>query len=332
MKSPFTGKDMILVREKRTQTFRKEEFKITHHSFRCVDTEEQFTNTELDVLNLTQLYNQYREKHKIPFPEQIKQIREKYKVSAAKMADILGFGVNSYRLYEDGEIPSLSNARLIQSVDEPDVFKQMVNLCDKLDKNEQSKIYKKIEIAKDKEQASFNETIFQNHLVGDLKPSIKTGYKVPNIEKLTAMVLFFSEKLKPFKTKLNKLLFYSDFQHFKTTGFSISGISYRAIDMGPVPNNFQSLFEQVQQQGEVEIIYQFFDNDVVGEQFVSKTNFRKEHFTTEELETLDKVKSRFEEVKTKEIIELSHQEKAWIDNEKNKTIISYDSAFDLKNI
>lgn len=136
MKSPFTGKDMILVREKRTQTFRKEEFEITHHSFRCVDTEEQFTNTELDVLNLTQLYNQYREKHKIPFPEQIKQIREKYKVSAAKMADILGFGVNSYRLYEDGEIPSLSNARLIQSVDEPDVFKQMVNLCDKLDKNE----------------------------------------------------------------------------------------------------------------------------------------------------------------------------------------------------
>ncbi|NJK94516.1 MAG: SocA family protein [Bacteroidales bacterium] len=59
--------------------------------------------------------------------------------------------------------------------------------------------------------------------------------------KFTEMVVYFAKELQPWKTKLNKLLFYADFLHFKKTCFSISGVRYRAIDMGPVPNNFQSI-------------------------------------------------------------------------------------------
>lgn len=332
MKSPFTGKEMILVREKRALTFRKEQIEVTYHAYKCEDTQEQFTTTALDELNMIQLYNQYREKHTIPFPEQIQQIREKYKVSAVKMAEILGFGTNSYRLYEDGEIPSLSNARLIQSITETTNFKQMVQLCDTLDEKFRVKTLKHLEKLEEEEKEHFLDTIIVNHLVGNLKPGDKTGYKVPNLDKLTAMVLYFSEQMKPFKTKLNKLLFYSDFQHYKTTGFSISGISYRAIEMGPVPTRFQSIFEQIQQQGDIEIVCQVFENDKVGEQFVNISTFNKTLFTAEELETLEKVKNRFEGVKTKEIIDLSHEEKAWIENQEGKQIISYDFAFDLKNI
>ncbi|WP_394351640.1 type II toxin-antitoxin system antitoxin SocA domain-containing protein [Lunatibacter salilacus] len=38
---------------------------------------------------------------------------------------------------------------------------------------------------------------------------------------------------------MNKLLFYADFLMFKRSCFSISGVRYKAIDMGPVPFNFQ---------------------------------------------------------------------------------------------
>jgi putative zinc finger/helix-turn-helix YgiT family protein len=133
MKSPITGKEMTLAKEQRTMEFRKVPFEIVFHSYRCEDSGEQFTSTELDELNTNQVYNQYRDRFNIPFPDEIAKIRGKYGVSAAKMSEILGLGVNSYRQYESGEMPSVSNAKLIQMADNPSNFKDMVLLCDSLD-------------------------------------------------------------------------------------------------------------------------------------------------------------------------------------------------------
>ena len=63
-----------------------------------------------------------------PTAEEIKNIRRKYKVSAAKMSRILGFGANQYRLYETGEMPSLSNARLILLVADEQNFRKLTEL------------------------------------------------------------------------------------------------------------------------------------------------------------------------------------------------------------
>jgi hypothetical protein len=65
MKSPITGKEMQLKFESRKLTFRKEEFTIKYHYYLCEDTKEQFTTTEIDELNITQLYNQYRKKYNL---------------------------------------------------------------------------------------------------------------------------------------------------------------------------------------------------------------------------------------------------------------------------
>ena len=78
MKSPFTGGETELVREPKSLEFRKESFEIIHHSYRCADTGEYFTTEELDQVNITQVHNKYREKHNIPFPDQIMSIRDKY--------------------------------------------------------------------------------------------------------------------------------------------------------------------------------------------------------------------------------------------------------------
>jgi hypothetical protein len=63
MKSPITGKEMVLVKEKRTLSFRKEEFEIVYHCYKCVDSGESFTTTQLDDLNINQLYDQYWANH-----------------------------------------------------------------------------------------------------------------------------------------------------------------------------------------------------------------------------------------------------------------------------
>ena len=50
IKSPFTGGDVELFAELRKATFRKEEFEYTHLCYKCVDTNEMFTTTEMDTV------------------------------------------------------------------------------------------------------------------------------------------------------------------------------------------------------------------------------------------------------------------------------------------
>lgn len=71
MKSPITGKEMKLTRERRSMDFRKEAFEIVFHYYKCEDSGEQFTTTALDEVNTNQVYNQYRDKFNILFPDEI---------------------------------------------------------------------------------------------------------------------------------------------------------------------------------------------------------------------------------------------------------------------
>ncbi|NJK94517.1 MAG: hypothetical protein HC905_05940 [Bacteroidales bacterium] len=82
---------MILQNEIRTLIFRKEKFDVNYHFFLCKDSKEQFTNEELDEINLNQLYNQFRVAHNLPFPDEIISIREKYGLSASKMSEVFRF-------------------------------------------------------------------------------------------------------------------------------------------------------------------------------------------------------------------------------------------------
>jgi DNA-binding transcriptional regulator YiaG len=102
MKSPFTGKEMKVTKEWREMTFRKDKFPVLFHYFICEDTGELFEDEKFSELNHSQVVNQYRVKHHIPFPEQIRKIRLKYDLSQAKISEILGMGANSWRNYETG--------------------------------------------------------------------------------------------------------------------------------------------------------------------------------------------------------------------------------------
>lgn len=56
MISPFTGGEVILCQELREIIFRNEKFSYMVHLYVCVDTQEQFTTTELDEINIEQVY------------------------------------------------------------------------------------------------------------------------------------------------------------------------------------------------------------------------------------------------------------------------------------
>lgn len=326
MKSPFTGGEVKLIKEKKSFEFRKMSFEIIYHYFKCVDTGEEFTNTELDELNTNQAYNQYREKECIPFPDEITNIRLQYNLSATKMSDILGFGVNMYSKYEAGEIPNVSNGRIISVCKNPVTFKNMFSrIMQQFGSKEQEEIMQKINnaiIALNPQEELERWTVF-----GNIDRGINTGYVAPNLEKARQMVLYFAKRCTPFTTKMNKLLFYSDFLNFSRYGYSISGISYQAIKRGPVPCRYDSLYVNASDIVTIEDV--FFD-DISGEKFVTDKEFNANVFSKEEIKSLDSVFDRFKDVKTKDIVDISHEEPAWKENIRFMSIIPYHYAFDLK--
>jgi len=58
MKSPLTGREMKLMSEPSTLTYKGKEYNVTHHYYLCETTNEQFTTTELDEQNLGELNKQ----------------------------------------------------------------------------------------------------------------------------------------------------------------------------------------------------------------------------------------------------------------------------------
>ncbi|MDE6058012.1 MAG: DUF4065 domain-containing protein [Muribaculaceae bacterium] len=299
--------------EVRTATFRKEEYSYIHTGIIDEDGE-MWTTTEMDEANIFQVYNQYRTTHGIPFPDEISGLREHYGLSAAKMAQILGFGINQYRMYEDGEVPSVSNARTIIAAREKDVFMSFVE-ASKSEMNEQEyqRIRKKVEAAK-----------------GDYKPIVPpseyTGFRSLSTDKVANVVrLIITTIGSTFVTKMNKLLFYADFIHYKKHGYGITGITYKALPFGPVPEHWGMLYSSLPGIDMEEFVYPSGHSGIKLEATKNTDNILNES----ELSTIENVCALFSNMSAGEISQTSHLEKGWIENKDTRSAISYQEAFAL---
>ena len=299
--------------EVRTATFRKEGYSYIHTGIIDEDGE-MWTTTEMDEANIFQVYNQYRLKHGIPFPDEITGIRKHYGLSAAKMAQILGFGINQYRMYEDGEVPSVSNARTIIAAREKDVFMSFVEASkSEMSEQEYLRIKKKVEVE-----------------IGNYKPIVQpseyTGFRSLSTDKVANVVrLIISTIGSTFVTKMNKLLFYADFIHYKNHGYGITGITYKALPFGPVPEHWGTLYSSLPGIDMEEFVYPSGHSGIKLEATENTDNILNES----ELSTIENACALFSNMSAGEISQTSHLEKGWIENKDTRSSISYQYAFSL---
>lgn len=64
MKSPITGKEMILKKEKQIIKYNNQEFIIMFNFYECVDSCERYEDEEMAQINYNQVINQFLEKNK----------------------------------------------------------------------------------------------------------------------------------------------------------------------------------------------------------------------------------------------------------------------------
>jgi len=333
---PFCGKGSRLESKTTEKEFRKEKFQIREFYYICESCGEEFTTTNLDEVTVNQVYNQYREKYEMLFPDELINLRSRYNLSAQKMSQVLGLGINTYANYEKGEIPTVANTRLISSARNPEVFLTYAKQAkDEFLDKAYRELLKHIVYLMHEEDKS--EDIILYYINRHQRPNQFTGYMMPDVNKMSNLLLYLISSCNSDyndKLKLNKLLFYSDYFHFQQTGKSITGLAYRAIPYGPVPVNYDYLFAYL--TNELKLIEPSFtesQNSRVIEYFSAKKPSDLSVFNEEELQTINQIIEKFRNTNSWEMVELSHKERAWIELNKVAGIISYQQyGFELKAI
>lgn len=329
MKSPFTGKEMKRVYEKRTWNFRGEQYEYEHIAWLCEDSGEQFTDDESDTAGFVQVTNQYRAKYGIPYTDEIIAVRQRYGISAAKMSLILGVGINQYRLYEQGEVPSVSNGRMIRSIMNPKVMLEMVE-CSKneLSVSEYEKIISKVQ-AIIASSETYKMEQYETRRIFNTPRGADNGYAQLSLNRLRNIMLYILNRCdEVWCTKMNKLLFYTDFMSYRERGMAMTGLSYRAIDFGPVPERWDrvySEFPEVRQE-----LRQV--GDFVGSVLIASEESDYSMFTEAELKVLDSICTHFGKMSSREISRISHDEDAWLNHHDKREHIPFDDAYMIKAI
>lgn len=129
-------------------------------------------------------------------------------------------------------------------------------------------------------------------------------------EKLIQAINYFSRNTKNCgKTKLFKLLYFLDFEHFKETGRSVTGMDYYAWAMGPVPT---ALFNEIKNPGEdLSNAFSFESRSTAkGEMLIitPKIEFSNKHFSKREIRIMSNLAKEYENSRAKEMIEETHLE------------------------
>ncbi|MBR0048551.1 MAG: DUF4065 domain-containing protein [Prevotella sp.] len=321
-----TGTPLRVVYEHDTLTFRGEKFGCIYISFRDDNIDEGYTTTESDSVWYNQVTNQYREKHGIPYVDEIVALRERYGVSATKMSLILGFGTNQYRLYEEGEVPSESNGKMIRSAMNPKVFLDLVKSSrHQLTEREFAKITAKAKEVVAKSVGWHDEQWAVERLFRSGR-GLANGFAPLSTARLKNVLLYVLGQMgETFQTKMNKVMFYIDFLSYRERGMAITGLAYQAIEFGPVPQRWDrvySAFDEVEQQLRL----------VQGQECLSlRANETADMsgFSVEEMAVIDEVCGRLKDMTSRAVSKMSHEEPAWKEHVGKGETIPFSEAFSL---
>lgn len=307
--------------------FRGEKYDFTYIAYRDDESGEEFTTTESDTIWYNQVTNQYREKHGIPYQDEIIALRERYGVSAAKMALILGFGTNQYRLYEEGEVPSESNGKMIRSAMNPRTFMELLKSSrHQLSEREFAKISAKVEEAIS-QYDNIPEELWTASWVFYKERGKENGFAPQSVSRLKNLLLYVLTKMgETFQTKLNKVLFYIDFLSYREHGIAISGLSYKAIEFGPVPMRWDRVYSAFDEVVPLHKMVEKQECTVLAAEAPADISM----FSAEELAVIDTVCEKLKKMSATKVSELSHQEPAWQNHLNQSAPIPFEEAFTLK--
>lgn len=315
--------EAIVIDRQSSYTFKGETFEINERVLQCPCGEDLYDEI-LDTETMETLTKMYEERVGLSLDD-IKSIRNQYGLSMDLFARILGWSKSTIARYETGKyLPDSSHMSVLKRLkDHPEAIDEFYKFNKhKFNEKEQAKINEKL--------SNTDQHTVEKGLVDALnvnyklhEKTIESGFSSFDLNKLINMILYFSQN-GVLKTKLMKLLFYTDFLSYKRNLVSVSGTPYVKLPFGPVPKDHDLLLSSIEKNDLITTNYDAY-NEYTLITINSKEEYDPTVFTDEELEILEKVKSHFKGYGSRAISDYSHEEDGWINTE-DREIISYDYA------
>lgn len=296
----------------------------------CAECGEEFYSEELDNATLVWAYNEYRRRHKLLLPEEIKKIREQYGLSQRSFAKLLNWGDKTICRYENGSIQDKAHNSLLLFLREPENMRTYLTENEvALNERQKGKLLAIVEKLEQNEEYRAGRRFL--NLFFTKVPCEENGYRAFDYDKFCAMVLFFAHRsTELLKTKLMKLLNYSDMIFYKENGISISGVRYAHLPYGPVPENFDILLGTMAAD-HIAYIEVFYDNGYEKHQVIPEEEMPEGILSENELAVLERIYNKFASFGSVDISNYSHNEKGYMETKKGE-IISYAYAKDIELI
>jgi len=309
----------------RTEEFdiKNEKITVDMQLLRCPACGEEFEDMNAKIDPYNQAYEEYRRRKGMVHPAQIVDFRKKYGLTQKELSELLGFGGVTLSRYENGALQDEAHDQLLQFAMQPaNLFGLIKQKPDIFSDDKRKAILYRLD------QDVTTLSLTKDYLRND-KPSILSGNKPFDLEKVINLIKFFTYLNPVVKSKLLKLLFYADFSNYKETGFSITGLNYAHLQYGPVPDQYDYLLASILKIDTALRVDIQTIGDYMGELYVSDTPPTTGVFPEEILYIIRKVINYFHRFTAKAIENFSHEEKGYKETSQGE-LISYEFAKDLQ--
>jgi len=292
--------------EEQEITVRKEPIKVGLKLYRCSECGDEVLDIKEAQDPFDLAYREYRRRHGLLQPEEIREWRKARGLTQNELAGLVGLGAATLTRYENGSLQDASHDKLLRLAMDPSNLLKFVEGSEGVLPETKREALMRVLRSEQADSCNLENAIVVS--VANYEADEYSGYRTLDLPKFYNAVLFLC-KDGVVKTKLNKLLFYADFRHFKKHTLSITGARYARIPFGPAPNDY---------------------NGYVGEVIKAEQNPDLNLFDGQELLTLASVKTDFEKHTATYVTRISHEELGYQETE-NGGLISYEYALRLKH-
>jgi putative zinc finger/helix-turn-helix YgiT family protein len=304
---------------------RGEVIKVEVRYYKCKNCGEEFEDPRSGEDPLDKAYREYRRRHGMMQPEEILESRKRFGLTQNEMNRLLGWGGATLSRYENGALQDETHEKALRLAMEPrNLLKLIEGTPNVLPEEKRDRLINEFRAAE--EETCSLERVCEERF-GKYEASEMSGYRRLDLAKLFNAILYFC-KGGVLKTKLNKLLFYADFKHFKDYAVSITGARYAHIPFGPAPDKYALYFATLIENNAIKA-EEILIGEFIGEEFVSLKEPDFSLFSDSELKILATVKEFFKDFTAKRITDFSHDEKAYKETAPGD-IVSYEYAGALK--
>lgn len=268
----------------------------------------------------------YRRKRGLLLPAEITRIREQWGLSQVALATLLGMSPATINRYELGALQQEKEDVLLRACENPSVVRGLLDHRGGLISERQRALAEaRLAGAGEGGGAAVRSRTYAEVPV---EVSHRSGMRAFSLDRYSAVVAWLCANAPLVtQTKLYKLLFYSDFLAYRSSGRSLTGVAYSRMPYGPVPAGFSVLRAALEEREVVSVEEVTFLNGNTGEVF--RVGPRGERAAAalepDDLVVLRFVRDTLGGLSPSAISDRSHEETAWKETPP-KAVIDYEHA------